>query len=101
MQLQTLKLVTIIAEDIIKGPLRKMGLAQGATGYTCSEAQGYGSRGSRTDETVSGNVRIEFICSTEVAEKILTEVAHNFVENYACISWMVDVQVARGARYVK
>lgn len=101
MQLHPLKLVTIVAEEILKDPLRKKFLELGATGYTSSEAQGYGSRGSRTDEFGSGNVRFEIICPANVAEAILTFVAQTYVENYACISWMVDVQVARGARYVK
>ena len=101
MQLQSLKLVTVVAEEILKEQLGKKGLELGATGYTTYQAQGLGSRGARTDEMGVGNVRLEFICPPAVAEAILTYVSHTFFENYACIAWMSDVSVVRGAHYVK
>ncbi len=101
MQLQALKLVTVIAEEILKDQISKLGLDCGATGYTSSEVQGSGSRGARTSATAEGNIRVQFICPKDVADKILTQVSHSFVENYACIAWMSDVEVVRGARYIK
>lgn len=100
MQLHPLKLVTIIAESVLQDQIAKTTLELGATGYTCSDATGFGSRGARND--VSGdNVRIELVCPADVAEAILTSVSHNYFENYACIAWVSDVSVVRGAHYVK
>jgi nitrogen regulatory protein P-II 2 len=99
-QLNTLKLVTIVAEQILLEQITAKALELGATGCTWSESKGQGSRGARKDE-FSGNVRIEIICPPMVAESILTFVSHSFFEHYACIAWITDVSVMRGARYLK
>lgn len=100
MQLHALKLVTIVTESVLKDHLLPKITELGATGYTCSEATGYGSRGARRDFG-GENLRIELVCSPEVAEAILTFVSHNYFENYACIAWVADVSVVRGSRYVQ
>jgi nitrogen regulatory protein P-II 2 len=99
-QLHSLKLVTIVAEQVLLEQITTRSLELGATGCTWSESKGQGSRGARRDE-FSGNVRIELICPPPVAESILTFVSHSFFEHYACIAWVTDVSVVRGARYVK
>lgn len=98
MQLQTLKKVTIVTEDSLKHDLLKKVVELGATGYTCHEVQGYGSRGARSDQFVS-NVQVDIVCSEAVATAIMTFVSHNYFEHYACIAWTSDVAVVRGARY--
>ncbi len=98
MQLHTLKKVTIITEDSLKQDLLKKIIELGATGYTCREAQGYGSRGARSDQFTS-NIEVQLICSPSVADAILTYVSHHYFEHYACIAWTSDVQVVRGERY--
>ena len=98
MQLHTLKKVTIITEDSLKQDLLKKIIELGATGYTCREAQGYGSRGARSDQFTS-NIEVQLICSESVANAILTYVSHHYFEHYACIAWTSDVQVVRGERY--
>jgi nitrogen regulatory protein P-II 2 len=100
MQLFTLKKVTIVTEDQLKHQLLKKITELGGTGYTCHEVQGYGSRGTRSDQ-FNSNVEVTVICSEEVATSILTYVSHNYFENAACIAWLSDVQVVRGARYVE
>lgn len=98
MQLQTLKKVTIVIEDALKHDLLKKVIELGATGYTCKEVQGYGTRGARSS-VFATNVEVELICSENVASAILTFVSHNYFEHYACIAWLSDVSVVRGARY--
>lgn len=98
MQLHTLKKVTIVTEDSLKQSLLKKVIELGATGYTCRPAEGYGSRGARSDQFTS-NVEVELICSEQVATTILTYVSHHYFDHYACIAWTSDVQVVRGARY--
>ena len=100
MQLHTLKKVTIITEDALKNQLLKKICELGATGYTCHEVQGYGSRGTRSDQFAS-NIEVQVICEDSVAEAILTYVSHHFFENHACIAWTSEVQVVRGSRYAK
>ena len=101
MPMQMLKLVTIIAEEILRERICKKILALGATGYTCVQCEGDGARGVR-DETVQGsNVKIQVVCTAAVAESIMTYVAEKFFENFAVIVWQSDVSVIRGAHYVK
>jgi nitrogen regulatory protein P-II 2 len=99
MLLHTLKKVTVVTEDSLRHQLVKKICELGATGYTFHEVQGFGSRGSRSD-AFANNVQIDVVCSEAVADSILTYVAENYFENYACIAWVGDVQVVRGTRYV-
>lgn len=98
MQLHTLKKVTIVTEDTLKSQLMKKVCELGATGYTCFTVQGYGSRGARSDQFAS-NIQLDVICPEPVAHAILTYVSHSYFDQYACIAWLSDVQVVRGARY--
>ncbi|MDB5348730.1 MAG: transcriptional regulator [Schlesneria sp.] len=100
MQLHTLKKVTIVTEDSLKNELKRKICELGASGFTCREVQGYGSRGARSDAFAS-NVEFEVICPEAVAHAILTFVSHHYFEQYACIAWLSDVQVVRGARYAE
>jgi nitrogen regulatory protein P-II 2 len=99
MQLQTLKKVTVVIEDTLKNHIIKKICDFGATGYTCHEVNGFGTRGSRSDPFTS-NVEITVICQESVANNLLKHVSDTYFENHACIAWLSDVQVVRGARYV-
>jgi len=46
-------------------------------------------------------LRIDVVCSQEVAEDVLTLISHRYFEHYACIAWVIDVSVVRGARFVR
>lgn len=98
MQLHPLKKLTIITESTIRPMILKKICELGATGYTCHEVQGFGSRGTRSDQFTS-NIEIQVICPESVANAILTYVSHHLFDNYACLAWVSDVQVVRGARY--
>ncbi len=99
MQLFSLKLVTVIAEAVLTKKICERASELGATGYTCTESFGNGSRDARNASLAGSNVRIEIVCSDEVAKKILTYVSHNFFEHYACIAWVGEVSVMRGAEF--
>ncbi|HEY4311954.1 MAG TPA: hypothetical protein VGN12_21075 [Pirellulales bacterium] len=101
MQLTKLKLVTIIAEEILKDRLTKKVQELGATGASFHRTQGVGSRGARHNDMFGENVQMKVICSAEVAERILTYVAENYYEHYAIVAWLADVEVMRGDDYVK
>jgi nitrogen regulatory protein P-II 2 len=98
MQLHPLKKLTVITESAIRPILLKKICELGASGYTCHEVQGYGSRGIRSDQFDS-NIEVQVICPESVANAIMTYVSHQLFEHYACIAWVSDVQVVRGARY--
>jgi nitrogen regulatory protein P-II 2 len=100
MQLHALKQVTIIVEKILQDQILPKLLELGATGYTAIDCSGCGHRGVRSGEFGS-NLQITLICPEDVSHKILTFVAQTYFENYATIAWESDVQVVRGARYVK
>jgi hypothetical protein len=101
MQLYTLTLVTIIAETILREPIIHKILELGATGVSYHSTGGTGSRHTRHDEVLGENVQIKVVCPKSTAEAILTFVSHHYFENYACIAWMNDVEVVRGAHYAK
>ncbi len=100
MQLYPLKLVTIVAEHVLREQLERKILEMGVTGYTCTPATGYGSRGAR-HSAGADNVKLEMICPEAVAINMLTYVSHHYFDRYACIAWITDVAVVRGAHYVK
>lgn len=95
-----LKLVTVIAERLLRDrvldDLRKCG----AKGFTICNATGEGSRGVRASEWEGQNLRIESIVSHEVADRIVERIADDFFEDYAVIVYLHDVQVVRGDKYV-
>ena len=101
MQLHGLKLVTVVAEALLRDKICEEGLQLGATGYTVVEAIGSGARGVRRDSIDGENVQIQFVCPVPVADKILTHVSHTYFENYAVIAWVTDVWVVRGRHYDK
>ncbi len=101
MQLSSLKLVTVIAESVVMDELARFGLASGASGYTISHVTGRGARSQR-NVSLGGESRtskMEFVVPREVAEKILAYVSRQYVEHFACIAWMADVEVVRGIDY--
>ena len=101
MQLYPLKLVTVIVEELLKNQIQQEGLNLGASGFSCCEMQGQGSRGMRNSSVVEGNVQISFIVSEEVAVKILTHISHKYYDNYACVAWMTDISAIHGEGYIK
>jgi len=101
MQLKPLKLVTLITEQVLREQIAKKIIELGASGYTWSEVQGKGPRGTRRDAVEGNNIQIKVVCAASVADAILNWFAHTYVDNYACIAWVIEVAVVRGDRYVK
>lgn len=101
MQLYPLKLVTIIAEDVLGQQLQDAIVSFGSTGYSTSPARGVGGRGTRKSDIHGSNIRIETVCPESVANKILAHIEQRYFKNYACIVWVSDIGVVRGERYTK
>lgn len=100
MQTVSLKLVTIVAERILKDRLLRDVEKLGATGYTLTDARGKGSRGVRASEWEGPDVKIEVVVSAAVADAVLEHLAARYFEHYAIIAYMQDVKVVRGDKYV-
>ena len=100
MQLVPLKLLTIVAEEILKDRLVKKVQDLGATGASFHRTQGVGSRGTRHNDMFGENVQIKVVCAPEIATKILTYIAENYFDHYAIAAWISDVEMLRGADFV-
>jgi nitrogen regulatory protein P-II 2 len=101
MELHGLKLVTIVAEEILKDRLVAKVLELGATGASYHRTQGVGSRSTRHNDMFGENIQMKIVCAPTVAEAILRYISENYFENYAIVAWVMDVEVMRGSYYVK
>jgi nitrogen regulatory protein P-II 2 len=99
-ELIPLKLVTIVAERILRARLIDEVHALGARGFTQSEVTGEGSRGVRASEWEGSNVKLEMIVAPDVAERIVTHVASTYFAYHAVIVYVQDVDVVRGDKYL-
>ncbi len=94
------KLVTIVTEAMLETELCETLSRLGASGFTVTDARGSGSRGVRdAGWSSSGNVRIEVVCSEEVASKIGEYVRDKYYENYAMILFEADIRVLRSGKF--
>ena len=101
MKLHAMKLVTIVAEGVLKERLVHAVLELGATGCTYQPAQGIGSRSARHDDMFSENFQLEVVCPRDVAEAIMSHLSQNYFSRYAMVAWMSDVEVMRGSNYTR
>lgn len=99
METVVLKRVVIIGDCDLEARLLKEILALGATGYTCHDVRGEGTRGIRPRYEKTGNVKIEVIASRDVAQKILEHVAKSYFDDYAMIGFIDDVEVLEGQQF--
>ena len=96
-----LKLVTIVSEGLLKEKMGDLLQKHGATGFTMVRAEGRGSRGVGATDWEGPNYRFEVITSKKIADQILNAVQEKFLEHYAVIVWLSDVDVLRGDKFVK
>ncbi|HEY5642188.1 MAG TPA: transcriptional regulator [Woeseiaceae bacterium] len=96
----TRKLVTIITETVLELDICEALEELGAAGYTISNARGKGSRGVRdAGWASSGNIRIEIVCSDEVAKRITGHMRSHYYDDYAMIIFESDVRVLRPDKF--
>jgi hypothetical protein len=100
MQGHTRKLLTVITEAAVEGPLIRDIERQGAHGYTITDARGKGTRGVRNAGwEASGNIRIEVVCDANTATKISIFLQEKYYDNYAMILFVSDVEVLRPEKF--
>ncbi|HSJ23963.1 MAG TPA: hypothetical protein VK929_04745 [Longimicrobiales bacterium] len=98
--LRRLKLVTIVAERVLRTRLLDEIRGLGARGFTVAEVTGEGSRGVRASEWEGSNVRIETIVAPELADRIVHHVSDIYFHYHAVIVFIQDVDVVRGDKYL-
>jgi nitrogen regulatory protein P-II 2 len=99
-ELLSLKLVTIIAERVLRSRLVNEVRALGARGFTITEVSGEGSRGVRASEWEGSNIKLEVIVAGDVAQRIVDHVAATYFAWHAVIVYVQDVDVVRGRKYL-
>ena len=94
------KLVTIITEAVLEQDLLEGLQELGVSGYTVTESRGSGSRGVRNAGwSTNSNVRIEVVCSGDLADTISAYVRDKYYEDYAMILFESDVRVLRHGKF--
>lgn len=99
MKTTTLKKITIVAERLLREPLLKLLRSSGSSGHTVIAVEGEGSRGVNAGDFEGRNVQIESIVSAQVAQTVLEGIAAKYLENYAVIAYVSDVDVLRSAKF--
>ena len=94
-----LKMVVIVAEPVLETRLTHELRELGATGCTVIDGRGEGSRHAHATDLPGSNVRIEAIVHPELADRIMEHVSRHYFEHYSFIAYVIDVAVARGAKY--
>ncbi len=100
MNSKTRTLLTIITETSIEQFVCRDIEHLGARGYTVTDARGKGGHGLRqAGWDADSNIRIETICSPEVAEKISSHLFAKYFDNYAMVVYSHDVNVMRDKKF--
>jgi nitrogen regulatory protein PII len=99
MALKQRKLVTIVVEAALEKRLSKDLTALGVKGYTITPAHGSGPRNQRNGDLEGGNIRCDTVVHVDLVPKIMQLLEENYFKNYACSSWVSDVEVLRDERY--
>ncbi len=95
-----LKMVVIVAEPVLESRLVSELRELGAKGFSIVEGRGEGSRHAHATDVPGSNVRIETIVPDDVADRIMEHVSQTYFANYSFIAYVINVAVARSAKYV-
>lgn len=94
------KLVTVITESTLERDLLREIESLGVGGYTVSDARGRGDKGVRASHWGhSSNIRVEIVCDTPLAERVLERLRERYYEHYAIVMWVQDVEVLRADKF--
>lgn len=94
------RLLTVFTEAALESHLIKDIEELGAPGYTITNARGKGSRGLRSASwEANSNIRLEIICSSELADIISEHLKNTYYENYAMVLFHSDIEVLRPEKF--
>lgn len=93
-------LITVVTEAALEAVLLQELDALGVSGYTVSDARGRGSRGTRRSAwRESSNIRVEIVCSDELANRIVALLRDKFYDNFAMVLWRQPAEVLRPEKF--
>ena len=95
----TMKLVTIIAEHVLRESITADLTRLGARGYSIGEVEGEGTRGVHAQDWQGKNLRIETIVTPEVATAILDQMAARYFTDYSVVVYATTIEVLRGQKF--
>jgi nitrogen regulatory protein P-II 2 len=95
----TMKLVTIIAEQVLREALTTDLKRLGARGYSVGEVEGEGTRGVHAQDWQGKNVRIETVVGADVADRILGHLAATYFHDYSLVAYAATVEVVRSQKF--
>ncbi len=94
------KLLTVITGSNLERDVVREIEALGVGGYTISDARGRDYHGLRASHWGhSSNIRLEIVCDTPLAERVLARLREKYYEYYAIVMWAVDVGVLRPDKF--
>ena len=93
------KIVTVISEPVLSISLIATIRSLGATGFTISDVRGEGSGEKSSGEVPNEKVKIEVVADSELAKKIMDEIAKKYFENYSLIVYASEIQVIRQEKF--
>ncbi len=99
MKKHLLKLVTIIAEDILEEKILPELITLGAHGYTVTKAWGQGSHTLRASEWEGENIRIEILVNPDIADKILEHLSEKYFKYHGVVAYLSTVEVLRNDKF--
>lgn len=99
MKKHLLKLVTIIAEDILEEKILPELIELGAHGYTVTKAWGQGSHTLRASEWEGENIRIEILVNPDIADKILEHLSEKYFNRHGVVAYLSTVEVLRNDKF--
>jgi hypothetical protein len=93
--MESLQLLTIIAEEALTEVLENEIVSLGAKGYTASQVSGKSQSNVRDNPWEGENVKIETIVPITTCLKILDHLKAKYLERYALIAFYYPVNVIR------
>ena len=94
------RLLTIVTEAALERELVAEFDTLGVRGYTITDARGKGGRGRRqSDWAQQGNIRVEIVCDSAVAERVAARLRERYYDHYAMILFLQDVSVLRPDKF--
>jgi nitrogen regulatory protein P-II 2 len=100
MQLTIIKLVTIIAEPVLRERIIVDVQRLGARGYTLTEVHGHGAGWVSGQEFWNGaQLKLETLVTDDVADRILTHMAAAYFAEFAVIAYVTEARIVRAEKF--
>ena len=94
MPAQSMLLLTILSEALLEDTLIDEIMAQGAKGYTITEARGRGTHGLRSGKwSAGGNIRIDVVGDPDLCGRIVARLQAQYEKDYGLLMFTTPVEL--------